>query len=283
MNKKPKICSFLPAVTSMINEMGMEEYLSGVTFECPSDKPVVVNSVIEENDPPAHEIEAIVREKMQNGEELYSINKEKLADIQPDIIFTQDVCEACQIDTNLVKRSIDHLDKKPEIVPLNPRNLSDVFENARTIAEKIGEKEKCEQYFKSLNERLRKIKNSLQNKNKREVMVMEWTDPIYNCGHWIPDQIEAAGGVDKLSNPEGYSEVVSFNKVLEYDPEVIVVAPCGFDEERARQESEVLKKNKGWEQLRAVKNDNVHFLDSNLFTCPSTTLVDGIEKLSRIF
>jgi len=112
---------------------------------------------------------------------------------------------------------------------------------------------------------------------------MEWLDPIYNCGHWIPYQISMAGGVDMLSNPGGYSIVTSWEKILQYNPEVLVVAPCGFNVERASKEIEKLTELKGWDELKTVKNKDVFIADADLFTCPSLHLVDGIELLATLF
>ena len=114
-------------------------------------------------------------------------------------------------------------------------------------------------------------------------MVMEWIDPIYNCGHWIPDQIAQAGGVDMLANPAGHSIVTPWEKVALYDPEVLVVAPCGFDIEKSTQEISQLNTREGWKELLAVKNNAVYIADASLFTCPSTYLVDGIELLASLF
>ncbi|HWZ21612.1 MAG TPA: ABC transporter substrate-binding protein [Cytophagaceae bacterium] len=280
-----KVCSFLPAVTQMIYSMNLQEHLSGVTFECISDKPKVVRSYIEGNDYTSEEIDRIVSQSKAQGKSLYYIDEELLQSISPDIIFTQDVCDVCQIDTSYVQRSTYKLKKQPLIVSLIPKTLNDVYQNAITIATALGKEEVAYKYLAELKKRTDGIIDTLRKYNAplRRVMVMEWIDPIYNCGHWIPYQVAQAGGVDMLSNPSGYSIVTPWEKVRLYNPEVLVVAPCGFNVNRAAKEIEILYSKEGWNDLGAVKNREVYIVDAEFFTQPSTTLVDGIELLAALF
>jgi len=280
-----KVCSFLPAATEMIYQMGLEKHLCGVTFECRSDRPKVVRSHIEGNNYSSSEIDKIVSQSKAQGRSLYYIDEDLLQKISPDIIFTQDVCDVCQIDTAYVQRAIYKLKKQPQLIPLFPKNLDDVFDNAITIAKAIGKEENIYRLLASLTKRTDNIIDTLR-ANKaplRKVMLMEWMEPIYNCGHWIPYQIAQAGGVDMLSNPSGYSIKIDWDKIVLYNPEVLVVSPCGLEIGRAQKEVYVLEHMPGWHDLKAVKNNEVYFADSNLFTCPSTKLVDGIELLAALF
>ena len=280
-----KVCSFLPAATSMIQQLGLEEYLCGVTFECPSDKPKVVRSHIEDNDFSSIEIEKMVSSYSQQGKSLYYIDEELLEELAPDIIFTQEVCEVCQIDASHVERAVYKLKKQPKVIPLTPKSLDDVYENAITIAKAIDKEEIAYKLLGKLKERTDFIIDTLRANNSpvKRVMIMEWMEPIYNCGHWIPYQIAIAGGVDMLSNPSGYSVHVNWNKIVKYDPEILVIAPCGFDIKRAQKELGVLISKPEWETLQAVKNNQVYLADADLFTQPSTKLIDGIELLSALF
>jgi iron complex transport system substrate-binding protein len=280
-----KVCSFLPASTEIIYRLGLEKYLCGVTFECPSDKPKVVRSPLEGNTFSSLEIEKIVATSKAQGKSLYYIDEDLLQELSPDIIFTQDVCEVCQIDTAYVQRAVYKLKKQPLIVPLLPKSLNDVYDSILTIAKAMEKEENAYRLLASLTHRTDFIIDKLrENRTKnRRVMLMEWLNPIYNCGHWIPDQIASAGGVDMLSNPGGYSIKVDWEKVRLYNPEVLVVAPCGLEIERAVQEIGILENLPGWNDLKAVKNNEVYFADSNLFTCPGTQLVDGIELLAYLF
>jgi iron complex transport system substrate-binding protein len=280
-----KVCSFLPAATQMIYDMNLQEYLCGVTFECISDKPKVVRSYIEGNNYSSEEIDRIVSQSKAQGKSLYYIDDELLEAISPDIIFTQDVCDVCQIDSSHVQRSIYKLKKQPLIVPLIPRNLEDVYQNVIDIASAVGKEEIAYLYLSQLKKRTDTIIDTLRKHHApvRRVMVMEWLDPIYNCGHWIPYQIAQAGGVDMLSNPSGYSIVTPWEKMRLYNPEVLVIAPCGFNVERASKEIGILSSKEGWNDLLAVKNNEVYFADAEYFTQPGTKLVDGIELLAALF
>jgi iron complex transport system substrate-binding protein len=280
-----KVCSFLPAVTEIIHALGMEGHLYGVTFECDSDKPKVVRSYLEGNDYTSEEIDRIVSQSKAEGKTLYFIDEELLKEIAPDVIFTQDVCDVCQIDTSIVQKAAGKLTKTPLIVPLIPRNLNDVYQNIIDIATAMGNEEAAYQLLDSFKIRTDKIMDTLRKYNAplRRVMILEWIDPIYNCGHWIPYQISQAGGVDMLSNPAGYSVVTPWEKVRLYNPEVLVIAPCGFTVGRAAKETEILFAKEGWDNLLAVKNNEVYLADASYFTQPSSKLVDGIELLAALF
>jgi len=280
-----KACSFLPAATRMIHHMGLEELLHGVTFECLSDKPKVVRSHLEGNSYSSEEIENIVSKSKRKGESLYYIDEDLLQEISPDVIFTQDVCDVCQIGTSYAERAIHKLKKQPLVVPLTPRNLNNVYENAIHIAKVLKHEEAACHLLAGLGGRTDKITDMLRLHKApvRKVMVMEWLNPIYNSGHWIPCQVTQAGGIDMLSNPSGYSEIIPWQKVMQYNPEVLVIAPCGFSVERSVKEIDILTGLEGWNDLCAVKNNAVYLVDADLFTCPSTYLVEGIELLASLF
>ncbi len=285
-----KACSFLPAATQMIYDMGLQKFLHGVTFECPvisrNEKDIVVRCVLESKQYSSAEIDKIFSASKAQGKSLYYVNEELLQKIEPDIIFTQDVCEVCQIDTACTAAAVSKLSKQPQLVALSPNNLNDVFETAITIATALGQEEVAYTYLSSLQKRKDKIIDELRRNRAplKRVMLMEWMEPVYNCGHWIPFQIACAGGVDMLSNPGGDSIVTNWDKVVKYNPEVLVIAPCGFEIKRTIEELHLLTNRTGWNHLAAVQNDAVFIADYDLFTQPSAnTLVEGIELLAAVF
>ncbi len=281
-----KACSFVPSATKMIYDMGLQDSLYGVTFECLSDKPKIVRSVLEGNHYDSEEIDRIVCEYETTGKSLYYVEMELLQSIEPDVVFTQSVCDVCQIGTSYVERAIGSLRRFPQIVPLVPRVLMDVFSTALTIATTLGHPDVGEKYVNHLQNRIDQVIDKLRFNHSplRRVMVMEWMNPVYNCGHWIPYQISIAGGTDMLSNPAGYSIVTEWEKVVQYNPEVLVIAPCGFNATRALQEVHTLSTRTGWHDLKAVCDHNVYLADADMFTQPSaSTLVDGIEALAAMF
>ncbi|HWK05408.1 MAG TPA: ABC transporter substrate-binding protein [Puia sp.] len=284
-----KACSFLPAATKMIYDMGLQDLLYGVTFECPpeaAEKPAVVRCMLEGKNYSSTEIDKIFSASKAQGKSLYYVEEDLLQSIAPDIIFTQDVCEVCQIDTACTAAAVAKLEKQPTLVALTPGNLSEVFQTAVTIATALGREEAAYHHLSSLQKRVDQVIDTLRKYRAplRRVLVMEWIEPVYNCGHWIPYQVAGAGGVDMLSNPGGDSIVTPWEKILRYDPEVLVIAPCGFHISRAQQELHLLRNKPGWDQLQAVKSGAVFVADYDLFTQPSPgTLTDGIELLAALF
>lgn len=282
--------SFLPAATQMIYDMGLQHLLQGVTFECPhqalAEKQKVVRCVLEGNHYSSTEIDKIFSASKAQGKSLYYVDEEVLQTISPDVIFTQDVCEVCQIDTACTAAAVAKLEKQPQLIPLTPNTLHDVFNTAITIATAMGNEEAAYTYLAALQKRIDAIIDDLRlhKAPPKRVMVMEWLAPIYNCGHWIPYQIAYAGGIDMLSNPGGDSIVTLWEKIVKYDPEVLVIAPCGFTISRTGEEIHLLTEKKEWEQLTAVRNNAVFMADYDLFTQPSpSTLTDGITLLAALF
>lgn len=279
-------CSFLPAVTSMLQYMKLDQHLVGVTFECKSTLPKIIRSTIEDNHYDSVEINDIVAQSQRDGISLYYIDKSLLAQLQPDIIFTQDVCPVCQISTDQTKEAVKQLDQAPTLVPLLPKRLSDVYQDAITIATTLGKENVAHEVITQLKQRVEHIQTTL-NKHQvatKQVMLMEWVDPIYTCGHWIPDQIMLAGGYDAFANPGGYSVAIKWQQVIDYDPEILIIAACGFDVDRTAKALQILKSKPEWAQLKSVSSGQVYCVDGELFTQPSiNTLIDGIEVLATIF
>lgn len=289
-NHNLKACSFLPAATRMIYDMGLQQYLHGVTFECPheaiTEKSKVVRCVIEGKKYSSAEIDKIFSASKAQGKSLYYVDEDILQQIAPDIIFTQDVCEVCQIDTACTAAAVAKLEKQPALIPLSPQSLDDVYTTAVTIAIAFGKEEAAYQYLSGLQKRTDAILDTLRLHKMplKRVMMMEWIEPVYNCGHWIPFQIAKAGGIDMLGNPAGDSIVTPWDKIIKYNPEVLVIAPCGFETTRAKEEMHLLTQKPGWDNILAVQNKQVYLADYDLFTQPSaSTLTDGIELLSALF
>ncbi|MFW0715421.1 ABC transporter substrate-binding protein [Pedobacter sp. N23S346] len=284
-----KVVSFLPAATKMIYDMGLQEYLYGVTFECPkeaADQPKVVRCILEGKNYSSIEIDRIFSASKAQGKSLYWVDDSLLESIAPDIVFTQDICEVCNIDTVCTETAVMKLSKQPALVPLSPNNLQDVYECAITIAKALGKEEVALHYLANLQQKTDAILDKLRANRAplKRVMMMEWIEPVYNCGHWIPFQIAAAGGVDMLSNPAGDSIVTPWEKIIRYNPEVLVIAPCGFDVNRTREEMNLITSKAGWNNLEAVKQNQVYLADFDMFTQPSVgTLVEGIEALACMF
>lgn len=283
-------CSFLPAATQMIYDMNLQHLLQGITFECSAtalaQKTKVVRCVLEGKQYSSTEIDRIFSASKAQGQRLYYVDEQALQAIAPDVIFTQDVCEVCQIDTACTTAAVAKLEKQPQLIPLTPNTLHNVFQTAVTIATALGEEEAAYTYLSGLQKRIDQIIDQLRfhKAPPKRVMLMEWMEPIYNCGHWIPYQIAYAGGIDMLSNPGGDSIVTPWEKIVKYDPEVLVIAPCGFHCKRTMEELHLLTQRPEWNTLRCVRDKAVYIADYDLFTQPSaSTLTDGIELLAALF
>ena len=284
------VSSFLPAATQMIYDMGLQHLLQGITFECPQraldEKQKVVRCVMEGKNYSSAEIDKIFSASKAQGKSLYYVDEDLLEKISPDIIFTQDTCEVCQIDTKCTAAAVSKLSKQPRIIALSPNNLQDVYQTAIIIATALGQEEVAYKYLAALQQRTAAILNTLRLHQMpiKRILLMEWIEPIYNCGHWIPFQIAQAGGIDMLSNPCGDSIVTHWEKIAKYNPEVLIIAPCGFDIERATEEMHLITQKENWNNIEAVKSNQVYLCDFDLFTQPSaSTLVDGIELLAALF
>nr|WP_299069046.1 ABC transporter substrate-binding protein [uncultured Allomuricauda sp.] len=285
-----KVCSFMPAVTQMIYDMGLDGHLYGVTFECPEqalkEKQPVVRCILEGKNLSSQEIDALFSASKHQGKDLYYVDEPLLEQISPDIIFTQDMCDICQIDTACTAAAVANLEKQPELISISPESLDDVFQSAITIAKAIGREEVAYTYLDRLHKRIDTVIDTLRETKAlpKRVMLMEWLDPIFNCGHWIPHQIAYAGGVDMLSNPSGDSIVTQWDKIVKYDPEVLIIAPCGFTVDRTLEEMHILTEKEGWSSLKVVQDNAVFIADFDMFTQSSAnTLVDGIELLAGLF
>lgn len=278
-----KACSFLPGATDMIQRMGLTEQLVGVTFECHAAEgtPRVVRSVLEGKQLSSEEIDRVVQEHMRSDTPLYSIEMELLEELSPDVIFTQHVCNVCQIGTAVVEQAICGLDKPAKIVPLVPRTFEEVLGNALTIASELGDPAAGLRHVTEVRERCRHVQACVAGTSVR-VAFIEWIEPVFNSGHWIPDMVALAGGLDVLGVPGGHSGPIDWARVVDSDPDVIVVAPCGLPLDQAERDMAALAAKPGWSELRAVRAGRVYLVHPDLFTCPSTSLVEGVELLAAL-
>ena len=285
-----KVCSFLPAATQTIYDLGLQDFLHGVSFECPpkalQEKKIVVRCILEGNNYSSEEINTIFSNSLQTGRSLYYLEDEIIKDISPDIIITQDTCEICLIDTKCVQQLMPKLSKQPSIISISPDNLQDVLNTVITIGQAFNEIEKANNFLLKLVQRIQDVQNKLNSEklSSRKILFLEWLDPFFNCGHWIPNQIEKAGGIDLLGVAGQNSYAIPFQKIVDYNPEIIVIAPCGFNIDRTENDFKKVFPKYPFHLLQAVQNNQVFIADFDLFTQPSpSTLVDGIELLATIF
>ncbi|PSL47030.1 iron complex transport system substrate-binding protein [Salsuginibacillus halophilus] len=274
--------SFLPAATTMLQQLGLSEHLYGQTFECPGDAPVIVHSALEDESLSSSEIHEKIQHAAATGESVYSVNQDELSKAAPDVVFTQQVCNVCQIGEDETREAVQSLTPTPEVIPLSPKTLNDVWSDIETVAHAVGAPEKGEEMRQAITQDIQALRRCLENEPKRRIFFMEWPDPVFHAGHWIPEMIEAAGGFDPLGRPGGKSGVVNVADIAETDPEVMIAAPCGLSPSEAETEVQTQLVRPEWQALRAVKNNEVYTINADLFTQPGIDLIEGIYTLARL-
>ena len=286
--QKKRIISFLPSATELIYELGAQEKLFGVTHECnyPSEatsKPKVIESVFEPEKMSSKEIDEKICDLSEKGEDIYKLVTQNVSDAKPDLIISQEICEVCSAYTNQVKNAIDILDEKPEIYSMSPHDINGILKCVTDIAEKINEEKRGREIVNSINSRIDKIKDVKISKRPK-VLAIEWINPFFTSGHWVPEMIEMSGGENRITKKGEHSRKMEIKEIENENPDVLILMPCGFDVQRTVSEYEkYLKNDPKWNQLKAVRERKVFAVDANsFFSKPSIRVVTGIEILAKI-
>jgi iron complex transport system substrate-binding protein len=285
-----RIVSFLPASTEIVCALGLVDHLVGVTHECDyppaaKEKPVVVRSAIPTDTMSALEIDRAVSDRLRAGESLYVVDETLLRALAPDLILTQNLCEVCAPSGNEVAQVLHALPTRPEIVWLTPSTLVDIENNIRAIAEATGTQATAEALVVTGRARLDRVSAAVARVARRpRVFCMEWVDPIYCSGHWVPEMVERAGGIDPMGRRNADSVRVPWDDVRALAPEVIVIMPCGFALGGALGQAAQLTDRPGWSELPAVRSGHVYVVDANAyFARPGPRVITGIELLAHLF
>lgn len=284
-----RIVSFLPSATEIVCALGLEDQLVGITHECdypPSikSKPVVVRSAVPVENMTEAEIDKAVSEQVHAGLSVYQVDEALLQQLRPDLILAQDLCEVCAPSGNEVGRAMKVLSQKPEILFLTPKSIQGIFQNLRDVGEATDRLETAERQIEAATERLERIATITRElPSHPRVFCMEWLDPIFCSGHWVPEMVRIAGGVDKISQEGSDSVRVLWEDVLAWSPEVLVLMPCGFHLEQAVTLAEKLTAFPHWQDLPAVRNGRVFVVDaSSYFARPGPRIIEGIELLAHL-
>ena len=284
-----RIVSFLPSATEMICALGLGDRLMGVTHECdyPPEimgKRIVVRSVLPTERMSQSEIDFAVTERLRNGQSLYRVDETVMREISPDLIVTQDLCQVCAPSGNEVSQLLKLLPTKPQILWLTPKSIEQIFDNVRDLGEATNLRQEAETLIAAGRTRLEKIAALTRKASSRpRVFCMEWIDPVYCCGHWVPEMVEIAGGVDKLGRKGTDSVRLLWDDVLQWRPEVMIVMPCGFGLEKAADQARQLFTYPGWADIPAVREDRVYVVDANsYFARPGPRIVEGTELLAHL-
>ena len=283
-----RIVSFLPSATELLYEFGVDDKLFGVTHECKypegaKSKPQVISSVINSDDLTSDEINTVTCTLLNEGKNIFELNKKNLIDANPDLIISQETCEVCAAYTNQVKSALEILPNKPELYSMDPHNLKEIIQSVTKLGQILNKEKKSVEIVNSLERRIQHIQNS-EKKLIPKVLAIEWIEPFFTAGHWIPQMIEFAGGVNLISKTGEHSRRMDMDEVVNSKPDIIIFMPCGFDTDRTVQEYEsILHNNPAWNSLQAVKNNQIYAVDANsFFSKPSIRTIDGLEILAKI-
>ncbi|MEK6683102.1 MAG: cobalamin-binding protein [Nitrospirota bacterium] len=284
-----KIVSFLPSATEMVFALGLGDRLVGVTHECDypegaKTKPVVVRSAIETKGLNPRQIDEAVSRMLKAGQSLYTVDETLLKELAPDLILTQDLCQVCAPSGNEIGRVLNFLPKPPQIVYLTPTCLEEIFDNIRQVGEATSRTAEAIELVQGLQRRVQAVADQARPLSTRpRVFCMEWLSPPYNAGHWMPELVELAGGQDKLARKGRDSVRISWERILDYAPEVFILCPCGFHLEEAVRQARLLTRYPDWRRLPAIQNGRVYAVDaSSYFARPGPRIVDGLELMAAM-
>ena len=277
-----RIVSLLPSATEIVYALGLGESLVGVTHECDFPEAARALPVLTASALPAAgssaEIDRHVRRSLHAGSSLYALDAELLERLAPDLILTQELCQVCAVSYEIVARAAKRLRGDPRVVSLEPSSLEDVYATIETVARLAGVPERAIAVIAALRARADTLAARVAGRPRPRTLVLEWTDPPMSGGHWTPGLVELAGGLPLLADPGANSRVLEWDAIAAADPDVVLVAPCGFDLARTFTAIEELNEIPQWRGLRALHEGRAYAIDGNAFVNrPGPRLIDTAE------
>lgn len=282
-----RIVSFLPSATETLYQLGVGSEIVGVTHECkfPAQarkKPRVIRPSFDPARMTGRQIDSKIVELMRSGNDIYVVDEKVLKRARPDLIVAQGLCEVCSPFTKEISKAVSALGGRPEVLVLDPHDFEDILVSIMDVAEKVGRVRQGSRLVASLQKRIDAVRN-MKVRSKPRVLCIEWLDPLFTAGHWVPQMVEYAGGINGLSTAGEPSRRMEIDEAVQFDPDIIVLMPCGFEISRTLKELPVLARNEKWQTLRAVRNDNVYAVNANAyFSKPGPRTVAGLEILAKI-
>ncbi len=284
-----RIVSLVPAATEMCFVLGLGSEVAGVSPECDypaaaADIPRVSRALLDFDGKTSAETSRRVGERLASGGALYRVDGKALQDAAPDVILTQGLCEVCAPTTDDVREVAGKLAKKPRVVPLDPHSLKDMLQDIERVGMACGAAGAASRVVEDLRDRIERVAFLTSRVRERpRTVCLEWLDPLFLAGHWVPEMVELAGGQSVLARPAEKSPRVGAKEIVMAAPEAAVLMPCGFDLERALHETPALVKQDWWQDLPAARRGRVWVTDgSSYFSRPGPRLVTGLELLAHI-
>ena len=285
----PRIVSLLPAATEICGALGLMDDVVGVSHECdfPDEanaRPWVTRCPVHHAGLASREIDEWVRRALHEKGTIYTIDEGLLRELRPEVILTQKLCDVCAVGYGTVARLARRLPGSPQVVNLEPTSLSDILDDIHRVANACSVSKRAEEVVAELSRRVEAVRQRAAGIARRpRCFLMEWVDPPFCCGHWGPELVEIAGGQDSLGLKHQPSVEIKWGTVLEARPEIIVLALCGYDTDRARRDYELLKKFPRFDSLPAARKGRIHIVDATAyFARPGPRIVDSLEILAGI-
>ncbi|MDB5130490.1 MAG: corrinoid transporter substrate-binding protein [Mucilaginibacter sp.] len=286
---QPKIVSLLPAATEIVCALGLEKDLVGRSYECDFPASVKQLPVCSEANFPdnlsSSAIDIKVKEILADALSVYTVKREVIKQLAPDMVITQSQCEVCAVSLTDVEADLgNYLDKQTRIISLQPGSLSDIFNDIQTVADALNVANAGKNLVEDLNQRIDIIRHKLKfNENKQAVACIEWLEPLMISGNWMPELVSIAGGIPILTEQGKHSAYIQWDDLRLADPDILIIMPCGFPIERTLKEIDILLDLPGFSEFRAVKNNAVYIADGNqYFNRPGPRIVDSVEILAEI-
>ena len=280
-----KICSLLPSTTEIVCALGLRENLVGITHECdfPEDIasiPVVTESLIDHSGSDSWEIDKHINEAVHSGSGIYKIKELVMSEIKPDLILTQELCEVCAVSYEMVESSVKKLSGEQAILSFEPSNLQDIFDSISKIATYTGVEKKAATLLESFNARVCKVKTKAEKATRRpKVLGIEWLDPPFIGGHWVPEIIEMSGGTNLLGSSNTPSRQIKWDEASKSEAEIAILMVCGFDLDKTVQQFNKTKSIEFWDKF----NGSIYAVNgSAYFSRPGPRIIDGLEILAEI-
>ncbi|WP_428327547.1 cobalamin-binding protein [Mucilaginibacter sp.] len=284
-----KIVSLLPAATEIVCALGLEDNLVGRSHECDFPESVKQLPVCSEANFPnglsSAAIDVKVKEILADALSVYTVNREQIKKLSPDVVITQAQCEVCAVSLTEVEEALEnYLDKQAQIISLQPNSLEDIFNDIKSVATTLHVSERGDILIEELQERVDIIRHKLKfADSKPTIACIEWLAPLMLSGNWVPELVNIAGATSILTEAGKHSPYVQWDDIRLQNPEILIVMPCGFAIERTLKEIDILLQLPGFNELKAVKNNRVYIADGNqYFNRPGPRIVDSIEILAEI-